>query len=178
MIDSLIVAAATGSRVVNPEELERVLQHVAAAGFDPHASEQVRGRLAGAVWKGVVLTGRDRLPPAEVHYLWHVVAQREWPAGTTLADYEQSIREVILDPSSGVFVSRYQGAWQIGMVRRTAGLRGPNGFPWVLIEYRLATGHWVTAYQPVLGLRVLRHPGREGLKWLRRPRPVSGLTSA
>jgi hypothetical protein len=74
--DDLILAAAEGRRVLDDAELRAVLEHVAAAGFDPHARERVRGRLAGMTWRGAVLRGRDRLPPAEVKYLSHVVRGR------------------------------------------------------------------------------------------------------
>jgi hypothetical protein len=120
-----------------------------------------------------VLTGRDMLLPAEVHYLRHVVSQQEWPRGTSLAAYVESIRNVVLDETSEVFTSQYQGTWQLGVVRPSGALRGPGGFAWVLVEYRVATGHWVTAYQPEQGLRELHHPRRSDVRWLRRPPPTS-----
>ena len=169
-IDALIVDVATGARRATEAELQRIVEHVAQAGFDPHARERVRGRLAGAVWRGQVLRGRDQLPPAELKYLWHVVSRREWPPGTSMEDYLASIRQVILDPASGVLTSRYEGLWQLGVVRRSGDLRGPRGFEWILVEYRVATGHWVTAFQPEQGLGELRSPRRDELRWLRQPR--------
>ncbi|MBA2448363.1 MAG: hypothetical protein H0V51_10090, partial [Chloroflexi bacterium] len=44
------------------------------------------------------------------------------------------------------------------------------GFPRVLVDYRLATGHWVTAFQPEQDLAALRDPRREDVRWLRPPR--------
>ena len=107
--DRLILEAATGLRELSDAELLQVLEHVAQAGFDPHATETVRGRAAGLIWQGRVLRGSDRLPPAEVHYLRHVVAAQEWPAGVSLDAWLGSIAEVVLDPRSGVLVNRYQG---------------------------------------------------------------------
>lgn len=168
-VDRLILEAAAGERKLTRAELRRVLEHVAQAGFDPNARERVRGRLAEREWQGTVLRGGDRLPPADVHYLRHVVAGREWPAGTTLVAYLGSIGAVVLDPRSGVLVCRYQGAWQLTIVRRSHELRGPQGSDWILVDYRLETGHWVTAFQPPNGLRVLRRPTRGDIRWLRRP---------
>jgi hypothetical protein len=166
-IDQLIVAAATGTVVLSPSELRRVLEHIAQAGFDPNAREQVRGRLAGVVWQGQVLRGRDRLPPDEVHYLWHVVTRQEWPAGTTLSGYSETVRQVILDPASGVFTSRYQGALQVGIVRSSDDLRGPRDFGWLLVEYRVMTGHWTTAYQLPSIMVELQNERRGDVRWLR-----------
>jgi hypothetical protein len=174
-VDRVILEAATGARWLTADELRWVLERVAQTGFDPAALERVRGRLDGVVWQGRTLRGSDRLPPAEVKYAWHVVRQQEWPAGTGLIDYVESIRRVILDPTSGVFVGRYQRAWQLSMVRDSGDLRGPGGGDWILIEYRVDTGHWVTAYQPRVSLeRALANPAREDVRWLRRQRPAAG----
>lgn len=168
--DRLILEAAEGTRRLTPEEIRRVLVDVAAAGFDPHARERVRGRLAGLEWQGTVLRGSDRLPSAEVHYLRHVVAGNEWPPSTTLADYLRSIRQVVLDRRSGILASRYQGTWQLTVIRRSREWRGPEGFDWILVDYRVEIGHWVTAFQPREGLRALRQPNRKDSRWLRQPR--------
>ena len=173
-IDRLILDAATGRRRLTDDELQRVLEQVARVGFDPNARERVRGRLAGQVWRSQVLRGSDLLPPAEVKYVWHVLKRREWPDGTTLEDYVERIRQVILDLTSQIFTSRYQVAWQLSVVRDSGQLRGPNGTDWILIEYRVETGHWVTAYQPHKTLEdELRNPKRDNLQWLRRQRPIN-----
>jgi hypothetical protein len=169
-VAALIDMAATGARRLTPGELARVLAHVAAAGFDPDARERAGGRLAGIWWQGHALKGSDRLTPAEIHYLRHVLANGEWPAGTTVSDYLSSIRDVILDPRSGVIVGQYQGVPQLTIVRRSGALRGPNGAPWVLVDYRIGLAHWMTAFQPPAGLSVIRSGDRENMRWLRRPR--------
>lgn len=167
--DRLILAAATGVRELTPDELRRVLEHVAQAGFDPNARERARGLLAGLEWQGRAVRGRDMLSPSEAHYLRHVVKVQEWPSGTTLQAYLDSIRAVVLDPRSGVLTCRYQASWQLTVVRRSAALQGPLHLDWILVDYRVAMGHWVTAYQPVQGLLVLQAPVRTDIQWLRRP---------
>lgn len=167
-VGDLIVAAGSRARTLSGAELERVLRHVARAGFDPHARENVRGPIVGLTRPagGQVQRG-DRLPPAEVHYLRHVVYRQEWPVGTTHAGYLASIREVVEDPASRVLVGRYQGAWQLSVVRESAALRGPEGFPLLLVDYRVTTGHWVTAFQLRDGLAGITARGREDITWLR-----------
>ena len=107
----LILEAATGARALSADEMQRVLEHVAQAGFFPAPNAKAGGRLAGLTWQGRTLMGRDRLPSAEVHYLRHVVARREWPIGTTLEDYLSSGREAVLDPTSGILASRLHGLY-------------------------------------------------------------------
>lgn len=168
-VDARILEAARGDRRLATDELNRVLVHVARAGFDPSALETVRARLTGLVWHGRTLQGTDRLPPAEAKFLWHVVTRQEWPAGTALDGYVQSVRRVILDPTSGVVTNRYQGEWSLAVVRESRELRGPRGYDWMLVQYRVARGHWTTAFQPRDGLEELQNPGWSDVRWLRQP---------
>ncbi len=166
--DVLILAAATGARPLSDQELAVVLAHAAQAGFDPQARERARGELAGVTWRGQMLQGSSMLPPAERHYVKHVLVRQEWPEGTTLNDYVESIRAVILDPSSGVAIGRYLGAsWQLTVVRRSGQLCGLKGRDWILVDYRIETGHWVTAYQFALDPRQQVARGRNDVRWLR-----------
>lgn len=169
-VAALIAEAATGTRRLTPDELRRVLEHVAQAGFDPTPHARAGGRLTGVQWQGRILRGSDWLTSAEAHYLRHVTANNEWPTGTTMDDYISSIRRVILDRHSGVILSHYQGAPQLTVVRESGVLRGPSGAPWVLVDYRIGLSYWMTAFQPPAGLSVLRSSDRENIQWLRRPR--------
>jgi hypothetical protein len=168
--DQLIREAIELNRHLGDRELDIVTSHVAQAGFDDMGLERARGRIAGLSWNGQILKGSDMIRPAEAHFLRHVVVQQEWPVNTDLATYVQSLRDVVEDPRSGLAVSRYQGTDQLTILRRSLNLRGPDGFPWVLVDYRVATGHWVTAFQPSDGLAALQSPHRTDLRWLRHPR--------
>ncbi len=46
-IDVLISEMACGVHAVSEDELQRVLEHLAGASFDPDARERVRGELDG-----------------------------------------------------------------------------------------------------------------------------------
>ena len=171
--DQLIVEAASGVRRLTSDELRRVQEHVAAAGFDPSAQEQAGGRLTGLTWQGRVLRGTDRLIPAEAHYLRHVVVGQEWPPGTSLANYLRSIREVALDPTSGLFTSQFRSfGWHLAIIRRSGALSCPRGHAWVMVEYRVGTGRWMTAFQLAKGLAYFREATRTAGTWLRQPIPT------
>ena len=147
----------------------RVLAYVAQVGFDPSRNVPATG-LSGEEWEGRRLCGGDLITSAVRHYLRHVVRGREWPIGTTLERYEESIRRIVTDPRSGVFTCRYDGQWQLGIVRRSGEYRGPDGFEWILVEYRAGIGFWMAAFQPRDGLRALGSPRRSDIRWLRPPR--------
>jgi len=167
--DDLIREAADGTRHLSPADLDRVLRHVAAAGFDPLARETARGTLRGQMWDGQPITARTRLPPDVRHWLWHAQVNREWPTRTTLTDYVESLRLVILDPDSGVFINRYAEEVSLGFIRESRDLRGPDGYGWVLVQYRVTIGHWTTGFQPDRGLDELAKPVWGRIQWLRRP---------
>jgi hypothetical protein len=168
--ERLILEAATRARDLSADELQRVLEHVARAGFYTATLTTAGGRLRGLVWRGRTLRGRDRLTPAEAHHLRHVVARRDWPAATSLADYLDSIRNIVLDPASGVLVSLLDGEWQLIVVRRSGTLRGPQGYEWVMVDYRVSVGAWMTAHQLGEGLAsITDSPRRDNLRWLRLP---------
>lgn len=129
--------------------MRNVREHIAQAGFDPVPDR--RGRTA-----------------AERHFRKHVEQLKEWPEGTTLRGYLDSARRVILDTQSNLLVSRYQGFWQIAAVRSSGDLRGPHGSDWVVVEYRLGLGQWVTAYQPDdLEQDFLKASPRQEIRWLK-----------
>lgn len=168
-IDRLILETANGIRRLTSAELRLVREHIAGAGFNPIPNASAQG-LSGVVWKGRTLIGRDRLPAGERHYLDHVVAGQEWPAETDLQSYYDSIRDMILNPGSRMFTSRFGTRWQVTVVGRSGEWRGLRGFPLLLVEYRIGLGHWVTAFQPREGLGILRDHRRTELRWLRHQR--------
>ena len=166
-VDRLLMELADTGRDVTPVELQQIREHAAAVGFPPTLS-LAGGRAAGLQWQGRILSGSDRLTPAEKHYLEHAVHRREWPEGTTLDDYLNSIHQVVLDESTGMALTRYKGMLQASFLRHSVDLRGPDGEDWVLVEYRAGLGHIVTAYQPRTS--TMRNIEGRVIRWLSRPR--------
>src|SRR5690348_4030023 len=140
----LLQAVVAGHHQITDGELDTIVEYVATAGFDPAAREAARGSIAGQVWQGQLINARFRLPPEVRHWLLHVRVNQEWPIGTTLQEYTDSLRRVVLDADSGVFINRYKGELSLGILRETRELRGPGGYDWILVHYRVATGHWTT----------------------------------
>ncbi len=166
-----VVEAATGRREPSEEDLERIAEHVAEAGFDPDYAIPADERIEGLFdLEGKPVREGTLLRSADYHYLVHVRRRREWPEGTTQEDYERSIRGIVADPDTGILVSRYRDqGWQLSFLRKSRELEGPGGHEWVLVEYNLNYDSWTTALQPTRGPAYLDEAGREDEKWLREP---------
>jgi hypothetical protein len=168
-LSQLIAELLESGREATDAEIGQLREHVARAGFDPEARERVRGRGAGIVWRGRTLRGRDVLPPAEAHYVRHVLKESEWPDSTTFGEYLESIDQIVRDDASGVFISRYQGVDQIGFLGRSREWEGSGGEDWILVEFRLQRDHITTAFQVASPETVAANPYRSGLRWLAKP---------
>jgi hypothetical protein len=159
----LMTARSPCWRLLRGSRLDAVLRYIATTGFDPRPLERAGARLAGVTWQGQILSASDRLYPLDAHYLRHVVVQSEWLAGTSVMDYHRSLRAVILDPRSGVYMSRYRGRWQVACILNI-------GTAWRMVEYRVQAGHWMTGFHPVHGLNHFDRSERTHGRWLRHPK--------
>jgi hypothetical protein len=148
--DALREIGETG-RAVAAGELERILWHVATRGFEP-VMQPIYPYAVGVNYGGRTLKVSDELPADEQHYVKHVLWQQEWPVGTTLEQYKQSLIDVIVDPASGLLLNRFQGRfWHLTILRRSGPLQGQGVQDWVVVDYRGGTaaqpGHVKSAYQ-------------------------------
>ena len=100
---------------------------MAQAGYDPESHEQVGARGAGISWRARILRARDRLLPAEAHYVRHVLVRHEWPPGTTVEAYLDSPQQAAEDNNGGIFLSMYGDAIQARFVSLAERWRGPAG---------------------------------------------------
>ena len=166
--DELIKFASLDLRPLTNKEVGKIVDQVAERGFNNNLLEKAGGRLTGLEWQGNTIKGSDMMGSGIVHYLRHVVAHREWPVGTSVDDYYQSIKEVVLDKQSQLFVSRFRGALQVGIVRESGNFAGPGSKGLFFVEFRAETGHVVTANQFVLLDDIINSEKRSDLIWIRK----------
>ena len=166
-VDLLILDLGLSARNPTGRDLEAIRRHVGASGFDPLATFPADRRVAGLQRaNGQIIQRGDAIPTAELHYLRHVVRQQEWPDGTTSPQYEDSLTNLALRLRVGMLVSEIPPfGWHLAIVGRTGALRGPRGFDWLVVEYRVSSGHWATGYQPEAGLQFALSRRRQ--RWLR-----------
>ncbi len=167
-VSDLIRVAGLGLRELSDDELRKIVEKVAKAGFNREHTSLVKPEMAGLVWKGKPLEVGERLPADEWHFVKHVLARQEWPEGTSLDEYLESLRAVIRNPESSIMVSRYQGIyWQIAFIAESGRWRGVGGSDFILVEYRDGYGFWITGFQPV-DLQKQLHVHRSDIWWLRK----------
>lgn len=167
-VSDLIRVAGLGLRKLDDHELQEIVQRVAKVGFNREHTSLVKPEMAGIVWRGKSLEVGERLPTDEWHFVKHVLVRREWPEGTSLDSYLDSLRAVIRDPESGIMISRYQGTyWQVAFIMRSGEYRGVSGSDFILVEYRDGYGFWITGFQPVDWQRQLQSY-RSDIRWLRK----------
>jgi len=127
-----------------------------------------------ATLQGRTVRGRDQLPASERDYLKHVIGLREWPSGTTLQRYVDSLRSTILDPSGGIFRSSIESETLLTFVAPSGRWRGPHGGDWIIVGYGLHYGHWTTGFQPRDGLARYADDTQKGSgRWLHQPTRTS-----
>ncbi|MCE5209845.1 MAG: phage head morphogenesis protein [Chloroflexi bacterium] len=167
--DDLIRVAGLGLRGLSPSELNKVVRHVAEAGFEPGGQQKISTMLAGQIWEGKVLQKGEFIKPDVAHYLKHVTVSKEWPEGTNLEEYLQSLKNIVEDPNSDIFISKYNDAWQVGFVGKSGKWQGAKGNSFIFVEYKVKYGYWVTGFQPKdIETQVLNYKEREILKWIRK----------
>ena len=89
-------------------------------------------------WQGRIVTRSDRLSVLDAHYLKHVIKRGEWPQGTTLEEYTESIRAVVQDPNSGIMASWLRGRWRLNFMANVPEMRPHWGTDWIVVEYDVA----------------------------------------
>lgn len=152
-IDRKWLLAAVGALQLTPDELEAMVKHVADQGFDLRF-HRPRGKYK--------LMTADR-----GHYAKHAVDLREWPLDTSFDDYIASIRNAVLN-ADGVYTHTYHGQWSVGFARESGVLQGDGGGRWIVVQYKLSIGKWVTAFQPRVSLETfVGRDGVENLRWIR-----------
>jgi hypothetical protein len=165
--DDLIRVAGLGFRELSPSELNKVVEKVGLLGLNQDPIKKIDHSIAGLMWNGKILQKGDMISPEEAHYLKHVVVNGEWPIGTTLSEYSNSLRETILNPNSSIFISKFDGNWQIGFIGKSSKWQGKEGYPNILVEYRVKYSYWVTGFQPEDILNQVNSNNRNGIVWVR-----------
>jgi hypothetical protein len=99
----------------------------------------------------------------------HVVAREEWPADTSEDDYLESLRAVVTDWRSGIYLARdeVEESWTlyfVGRVRRS--WRGPMSGVRVVVLFNGEQQFWITGFQADEGDAYVEQQG--GL-WLKLP---------
>ncbi len=129
----VLQALRNPNRYLEQDELERLVRLVQEQGWDPWER------------RDPTRAGPD---PGQEHYDRHVREGLEWPVGTTRREYDASIRRVIGDRSTDIFLSLYEGDPRVTFHSRTLDSeRGPEGEDYIVVDYSIREARWMTAFQ-------------------------------
>ena len=131
----LALDIATGRRVATDDEAERLRRHFGEGVLPRQVTSLVLRK-----------------------YSAHVEENGEWPRDTIPEEYLESLREIVLDDRSGLFLeySEEEDDWTIyftGRVRRR--WRGPTSDGLIVVLFNVNRVIWITGFQPEGGLQYL-----------------------
>jgi hypothetical protein len=103
-------------------------------------------------------------------YRTHAEDNLEWPRDTLPEEYLESLRQVVLDDRSGIYLEYSEEdedwtAYFVGRVRRE--WRGPSSAGWIVVIFNADRSLWVTGFQPERAAEYVTD--RDGF-WIREPR--------
>jgi hypothetical protein len=101
-MDELIVQMVHDRMVLDPDQMDRVIDHVAGASFATDLLEADE-TLWGSFWHFDVISPGYEIPAAELALLRGVRLDGHWPQTTDLAKFLSDLRQTITSPRAGVW---------------------------------------------------------------------------
>jgi hypothetical protein len=165
-VDQLIGALVQPGRVVEPTEIDRIIDRMATAPFDPRLAPVPLAE-RGLDYQGRVLLARDE--SLFMHLVRRVLIDGQWAEGTTTEQYLADLRRGVRATSARLAVYARRGGRLATALTATAGSvpverRGPAALPLLLVVYSADRSMIVTGYQ-VSSLQVAGIS--EDARWLR-----------
>ena len=152
-------------RPVTGEELQRIVECVALAPFDPEP-RRVATALRGISYQGHELGARER--PLISHLVQRVLIDRQWACGTTAHEYLEDLRAAARHPSARIAVGAPPGSGPLLYVFAPNAMPrdrlGEKSLPRVFVLYGADAAAIITGYQ-ASGMETVRLPSNT--RWLR-----------
>jgi hypothetical protein len=148
-VDRLIRDLLISGREPTPAEVQRVVERIASAPFNPREIA-VDPDLIGRDYLG------QRIPahaPASLAHLWkRVLVDEQWAEGTTIDEYLADLRISMRDGQPQVMIAVIRDSPSAGVLALNqvpAERRGLNAGPLVFVGYSVNGGMITTGYQTV-----------------------------
>lgn len=147
-IDRLIREIIATRRPVPADEIDRIVDRIATAPFDPQADIPVLMKHRGLTYLGQTLG--PRASSLTYHVFKRVVDEGQWAFGTSAAEYLHDLREAVR--SEGVRVAVYERrggdiAAIVAQNRIPRGRLGRGALPSILVVFSADRGTIVSGYQ-------------------------------
>ncbi|CAN5821076.1 hypothetical protein BH20ACT11_BH20ACT11_11280 [soil metagenome] len=157
--------AENHERPLTGEEVQRVVECVSSAPFDPEP-RRVATALRGLFYQGHELGTREQ--PLRSHLVQRVLIDRQWADGTVAHEYLEDLRAAARHPSAKIAVGLPPGSGPLVYLfapnATPPGRLGENSLPWVFVLYSTDADAIITGYQ-ASGMETVRLPSNT--RWLR-----------
>lgn len=147
-VDRLIREIIATRRTVLADEIDRIVDRIATAPFDPEPAAPVRMKHRGLTYQGHTLGARASA--LSYHLFKRVVDEDQWAFGTTSAEYLADLRETARMPNARVVVYERRGggmAVVLGPNHLAPHKLGPAALPWIVVVFSADRGTMISGYQ-------------------------------
>ncbi len=174
-IARLVRDLGESGRPGSDDEIRQLRTYFAEVGLHRRPNiARADDEIDGWEWEGRPVRGGEYIDRLVAKFLRHVEFGQEWPIGTTVEQYVESLERVIRTPNGGVYLEWFDelcDAWRLAFVAPSRRWRGPGGDAYILVTFLADEGRWLTGFQPPRARTyVARHQEERSGRWLRRVR--------
>lgn len=144
--DAIILDLIATGRQATADELEAIIAHVAQAPFATYLAGVPRQLRNDLTQMGITITA-TRLPSVEQHLLKRVYVERQWPTGTTVAQYVLDLHQAVAHPDVQIWTYRLAGHSYAGFLAPSHIQNVPKPEPYIFVAYNPAFGTITTGHQ-------------------------------
>jgi len=147
--DTLVRELIQTGREPTPDEVQRIVHHVASAGFNSQLV-RVRPEHQGLLYQGTVLGARAT--SLEYHIVERVVVYEQWAYGTAAGQFVDDLHRLVAHPSTQIVLHRRMAGWSmVGFLGRTGSVvpadrRGAQARDLLWVDYSGDRGIIVTGF--------------------------------
>jgi hypothetical protein len=144
-VDALILSLIAAGRQATDDELQRIVVHIACAPFTTRLVRTTRWLREQLAQQDIIV--ESQVPSVQVHLLKRVYIERQWPIGTTTADYLDDLHQAVKRHAVRIWTYRYYAEPYIAILAPSHRQDAPSPQPFIFVAYNPRYGVITTGYQ-------------------------------
>ena len=145
-VAQLILTLINTNRQATDEELQQIITRAAQAPFSARPLKINRWLRQELAERGFRVPS-ERLPSVEIHLLKRIHLDRQWPPGTTVAQFIADLHRAIQHPDVQVWTYRWLGEAFAGFLAPSHVQNVPNSETCIFVAYSADHGVIKTGFQ-------------------------------
>ena len=145
-VAQLILTLINTNRQATDEELQQIVSHAAQTPFSSRPLKMNRWLRQELADRGARVPS-ERLPSAEIHLLKRIHLDRQWPPGTTVAQFVADLHQAMQHPDMQVWTYRWLGEAFAGFLSPSHVQNVPNSEAGIFVAYSADHGVIKTGFQ-------------------------------